>query len=32
MLELKYQAIALMNVPVGAGQTAGPAFQWRSGD
>jgi Ferritin-like len=28
MLELKYQAIALMHVPVGDGQTAGPAFEW----
>jgi len=29
MLELRYQAIALMQVPVGDGQTAGPAFEWR---
>jgi hypothetical protein len=28
MLQLRYQAIALMNVPVGDGQTAGPAFEW----
>jgi hypothetical protein len=31
MLALRYQAIALMHVPVDAGQTAGPAFQWRAG-
>jgi ferritin-like protein len=29
MLELRYQAIALMQVPVGGGRTAGPAFEWR---
>ena len=29
MLELRYQAIALMRVPVGDGRTAGPAFEWR---
>ncbi|MEA2446144.1 MAG: hypothetical protein QOJ12_3436 [Thermoleophilales bacterium] len=28
MYELKYQAVALMNVPVGEGQTAGPPFEW----
>jgi hypothetical protein len=28
MLELRYQAIALMHVPVGDGMTAGPAFEW----
>jgi hypothetical protein len=28
MYELKYQAVALMNVPVGDGQTAGPPFEW----
>jgi hypothetical protein len=32
MLQLRYEAITLMHVPVGAGQTAGPAFQWRSAD
>jgi len=26
MWALKYQAVALMRVPVGDGQTAGPAF------
>ncbi|HEY7399055.1 MAG TPA: ferritin-like protein [Gaiellaceae bacterium] len=32
MIELRYQAIALMQVPLddGTGQTAGPAFQWRA--
>ena len=32
MIELRYQAIALMHVPLDddAGRTAGPAFQWRS--
>jgi hypothetical protein len=29
MLALRYQGTALMHVPVDAGQTAGPAFQWR---
>ncbi len=29
MLQLRYQAVALMQVPVGGGLTAGPAFQWR---
>jgi hypothetical protein len=29
MLELRYQALALMRVPVGDGRTAGPAFEWR---
>ena len=29
MLELRYQAVALMRVPVGDGRTAGPAFEWR---
>ncbi|MFZ0040152.1 MAG: ferritin-like protein [Solirubrobacteraceae bacterium] len=29
MMELRYQAIALMRVPVGQGLTAGPAFEWR---
>jgi hypothetical protein len=28
MLRLRYQAIALMRVPVGDGLTAGPAFEW----
>jgi Ferritin-like len=28
MLTLRYQAIALMRVPVGDGLTAGPAFEW----
>jgi Ferritin-like len=28
MLELRYQAIALMRVPVGDGMTAGPPFEW----
>jgi hypothetical protein len=28
MLELRYQAIALMRVPVGDSLTAGPAFEW----
>jgi hypothetical protein len=31
MLRLRYQAIALMRVPVGDGQTAGPAFEWSGG-
>jgi len=31
MLDLRHQAIALMRVPVGDGQTAGPSFTWRSG-
>jgi len=32
MTALRYQAIALMHVPVGdsTGETAGPAFQWRA--
>ena len=32
MMALRYQAIALMRVPLGdgTGQTAGPAFQWRA--
>ena len=32
MIELRYQAIALMHVPLddGTSPTAGPAFQWRS--
>ncbi len=32
MMELRYQAIALMRVPLGdgTGHTAGPAFQWRA--
>jgi hypothetical protein len=32
MIRLRYEAIALMRVPLedGAGQTAGPAFQWRT--
>lgn len=30
MMQLRYQAIALMNVPRGDGYTAGPAFQWRA--
>lgn len=30
MIQLRYQAVALMHVPVGDGKTAGPAFQWRS--
>ena len=29
MLELRYQATALMRVPVDDGLTAGPAFEWR---
>lgn len=29
MMTLRYQAIALMRVPVGDGQNAGPAFQYR---
>jgi hypothetical protein len=28
MLRLRYQAIALMRVPVGDGMTAGPPFEW----
>ena len=28
MYTLKYQAIALMSVPIGDGQTAGPPFEW----
>jgi ferritin-like protein len=32
MLQLRYQAVALMHVPVGDGRTAGPAFQWRDSD
>lgn len=28
MLQLRYQAIALMHVPVGDGLTAGPPFEW----
>jgi hypothetical protein len=31
MIALRYQAIALMHVPLDdPGLTAGPAFQWRS--
>jgi hypothetical protein len=29
MKQLEYRAIALMNVPLGDGSNAGPAFQWR---
>jgi hypothetical protein len=29
MMQLRYEAIALMRVPVEDGRTAGPAFQWR---
>jgi hypothetical protein len=30
MMTLRYQAIALMRVPLGNGQTAGPAFEYRA--
>ncbi|HEY2202235.1 MAG TPA: hypothetical protein VGH56_10105, partial [Solirubrobacteraceae bacterium] len=29
MKTLRYQAVALMRVPLGEGQTAGPAFEYR---
>jgi Ferritin-like len=28
MLQLRYQAVALMRVPIGDGMTAGPPFEW----
>jgi hypothetical protein len=32
MLELRYQAIALMHVPIDGGLAAGPAFEWRDAE